>query len=136
VVANAAATYTAAFQALPPAQSANLALAKTGAMSGGNAVWNLTVGNQGPNAAQNVVVTDVLPSRVSFVSAPGCTYTGSTRTVRCELASLAQGGAASFTITTSVSGKGNGWITNTAQVSSSTPDPNTANNTATARLRP
>ena len=136
VVANAAATYTAAFQALPPAQSANLALAKTGAMSGGNAVWNLSVGNQGPNAAQNVVVTDVLPSRVSFVSAPGCTYTGSTRTVRCELASLAQGGAASFTITTSVSGKGNGWITNTAQVSSSTPDPNTANNTATARLRP
>jgi uncharacterized repeat protein (TIGR01451 family) len=136
VVANAAATYTAAFQALPPAQSANLALAKTGAMSGGNAVWNLSVGNQGPNSAQNVVVTDVLPSRVSFVSAPGCTYTGSTRTVRCELASLAQGGAASFTITTSVSGKGNGWITNTAQVSSSTPDPNTANNTATARVRP
>jgi uncharacterized repeat protein (TIGR01451 family) len=125
VIANAAATYTAAFQALPPAQSANLALAKTGAMSGGNAVWNLSVSNQGPNAAQTVVLTDVLPSRLSFLSAPGCTYTGSTRTVRCELASLAQGGAASFTITTSVSGKGNGWITNTAQVSSSTPDPNT-----------
>jgi uncharacterized repeat protein (TIGR01451 family) len=136
VVANAAATYTAAFQALPPVQSANLALAKSGAMSGGNAVWNLGVSNQGPNAAQAIVVTDVLPSRLSYVSAPGCTYTGSTRTVRCELASLAQGGAASFTITTSVSGKGNGWITNTAQVSSSTPDPSTANNTATARVRP
>jgi uncharacterized repeat protein (TIGR01451 family) len=136
VIANAATMYTAAYQALPPAQSANLALAKTGAMSGQNAVWTLSLSNQGPNAAQNVVLTDVLPSRLSLVSAPGCTYTSSTRTVRCELASLAQGGAASFTITTSVTGKGNGWITNTAQASSSTPDPNTANNTATARLRP
>jgi uncharacterized repeat protein (TIGR01451 family) len=136
VIAKAAAAYTAAFQALPPAQSANVALAKSAALSGGDAVWNLSVSNLGPNAAQTVVVTDVLPSRLSFVSAPGCTYTGSTRTVRCDLASLAQGGAASFTLTTSISAKGNGWITNTAQVSSSTPDPNTANNTATARVRP
>jgi uncharacterized repeat protein (TIGR01451 family) len=135
VVATPDATYTAAYQALPPAQSANLALAKTVAMSGQNAVWNMSVSNQGPNAAQTVVVTDVLPSRLAFISAPGCTYTSSTRTVRCVLASLAQGGTASFTLTTSV-GNGNGWITNTAQVSSSTPDPNTANNTATARIRP
>jgi hypothetical protein len=60
----------------------------------------------------------------------------STRTVRCEVASIAQGGTAAFTITTSITGKGNGWITNTAQVSSSTPDPNTTNNTATARVKP
>src|SRR4029453_17502432 len=78
VIATPAATYTAAYQALPPAQSANLTLAKTGAMSGPNAVWNLSVSNQGPNAAQNVVVTDVLPSRLSFVSAPGCTSASST----------------------------------------------------------
>jgi uncharacterized repeat protein (TIGR01451 family) len=131
VIASAAGTYTAAYQALP---GANLALAKTVTMSGQNVVWTLNLSNQGPNAAQTVVVTDVLPSRLSFVSAPGCTYASSTRTVRCELASLAQGGAASFAITTSV-GKGNGWITNTAQVSSSTPDPNTGNNTATARVK-
>jgi uncharacterized repeat protein (TIGR01451 family) len=136
VIASAAGTYTAAYQALPPAQSANLVLAKTGAMTGGNAVWNLNLSNQGPSAAQTVVVTDVLPSRLVFVSAPGCTYMSSTRTVRCEVSSLAQGGAASFTITTSVTGKGNGWITNTAQVSSATSDPNTTNNTSTARVRP
>jgi uncharacterized repeat protein (TIGR01451 family) len=93
------------------------------------------VTNQGPNAAQNVVVTDTLPSRLSLVSAPGCTYNSATRTVRCELLSLAQGGTASFTITTSVTGKGNGWITNTAQVSSSTTDPSTGNNTGSARIR-
>ena len=136
VIADAAATYTATYQALPPQQSANLALAKTGALSGSNAIWSLNVSNQGPSVAQAIIVTDTLPSRVSFVSAPGCTYNSSTRTVRCELASLAQGGAAPFTITTAVTGKGNGWITNTAQVSSSTPDPNTANNTATGRVKP
>jgi uncharacterized repeat protein (TIGR01451 family) len=121
--------------AVPSPQRADLALAKTGAMRGSNALWNLSVRNVGPNGAQNVVVTDTLPSRVSFVSALGCTYVSSTRTVRCGLAALAQSGTASFTITTSVSGKGNGWITNTAQTSSSTPDPSTANNIAGARVR-
>jgi hypothetical protein len=42
VIASAGGAYTAAYQARPPAQSANLVLAKTGAMTGGNAVWNLT----------------------------------------------------------------------------------------------
>jgi uncharacterized repeat protein (TIGR01451 family) len=133
VVATAAATYTAAYQA--PPQRADLGLMKTGAPSGSNVLWKVTVSNLGPNGAQNVVVTDTLPSRVSFVSAPGCTYVSSTRTVHCALASLAQSGTASFTITTSASGNGSGLITNTAQVSSSTPDPSTTNNTASARVR-
>jgi uncharacterized repeat protein (TIGR01451 family) len=135
IVANAAATYTAAYEALPAPPSADLALTKTGALNG-NATWTLRVDNLGPSVAQNVVVSDTLPARVSFVSAtPGCTYNGSTRTVRCEVASLAASTAASFTITTSITGKGSGWITNTAQVSSSTPDPSTGNNTASARVR-
>jgi uncharacterized repeat protein (TIGR01451 family) len=121
--------------AVPPPQRADFALVKTSAMSGSNVLWSLSVSNQGPSAAQDVVVTDTLPSRVSFISAPGCTYASSMRTVRCELSSLAQSGTGSFTITTSVSGNGNSWITNTAQVSSSTPDPSTANNTASARVR-
>jgi uncharacterized repeat protein (TIGR01451 family) len=109
-------------------------MAKTGALNG-VATWTLNVSNQGPGVAQNVVVTDTLPSRASFISAPGCTYNGSTRTVSCGVGSLAQSGTATFTITTSAPSKGNGWVTNTAQVSSSTPDPNTVNNTASARVR-
>jgi uncharacterized repeat protein (TIGR01451 family) len=135
IIASAASTYSATYQEVAPPQSADLALAKTVAPSGQNLVWSVGVTNQGPNAAQNVVVTDSLPSRLSLVSAPGCTYNSATRTVRCELLSLAQGGTASFTITTSVTGKGNGWITNTAQVSSSTTDPSTGNNTGSARIR-
>ena len=61
-----------------------------------------------------MVLTDTLPSRLSYTSAPGCTYASATRIVRCELASLAANATASFTITTSVTGKGNGWIVNTA----------------------
>jgi uncharacterized repeat protein (TIGR01451 family) len=132
ITASAAAAYTAAYQVVT---SANLALTKSGALNG-NAVWTLRVDNLGPSAAQDVVVTDTLPSRLSFDSAtPGCTYNGSTRIVRCAVASLGQSTSASFTITTSITGKGGGWITNTAQVSSSTPDPSTANNTASARVR-
>jgi uncharacterized repeat protein (TIGR01451 family) len=135
IVASAASTYSATYQEVAAPQSADLALAKTVAPSGQNLIWSVGVTNQGPDAAQNLVVTDTLPSRLSLVSAPGCTYNAATRTVRCELPSLAQGGTASFTITTSVTGKGNGWITNTAQVSSSTTDPSTGNNTGSARIR-
>jgi glucose/arabinose dehydrogenase len=131
VIASAPATYTATYQAVT---SANLALTKSGALNG-NAVWSLRVDNLGPNAAQNVVVTDTLPSRLSFVSAPGCTYDPSTRVVRCVVGSLAQSATVSYTITTAITGKGSGWITNTAQVVSSTADSNTANNTASARVR-
>jgi len=119
----------------PPPPSADLALAKAGTRSNSTAVWTLQVRNIGPGPAQSVVVMDTLPTRLSYTSAPGCTYANATRTVRCELASLAAGSSASFTITTSVGKGGNGWITNTAQVTTSTPDPSATNNSASARVR-
>ena len=131
IIANASATYTATFQAV----SADVGLEKTGRLTGTAATWTLTATNTGPLAAADVVVTDVLPSRLSFGSAPGCTYNMGTRTVRCATPSLANGVSAAFTVTTTVTGKGSGWITNTAQVASSTSDGNTANNTASARVR-
>ncbi len=118
----------------PPPPTADLALTKNGTLTNSTAVWALQARNTGPGSAQSVVVTDTLPSRLSYTSAPGCTYAIATRIVRCELASLASGSAATFTITTSI-GKGSGWVTNTAQVTSSTPDPNTTNNSSSARVR-
>jgi uncharacterized repeat protein (TIGR01451 family) len=133
VVATADATYTATYRVA----AADLQLAKTGSLSGSTATWTLTATNGGPLDATDVVVTDVLPSRLNYGAAsPGCTYDGATRTVRCTISSLANGASASFTITTATTGKGNGWITNTAQASSSTPDGNTGNNSASARVRP
>jgi hypothetical protein len=90
----------------------------------------------GPSPAQNVVVSDTLPSRLVFVSATaGCTYASVTRIVTCNAGTLANGASASFTILTTMSGAGGGWITNTAQVTSPTPDPAGANNTSTDRVR-
>jgi uncharacterized repeat protein (TIGR01451 family) len=133
IVADASATYTATYQA---AVNADTQIVKTGSKSGSTATWVIAVTNLGPSPAQNVVVTDTLPSRLDFVSATaGCTYASTTRVVTCDAGSLASGDNASFTITTTITGNGGGWITNTAQVTSSTADPATANNTSTDRVR-
>ncbi|MEV4416902.1 hypothetical protein [Catellatospora sp. NPDC049609] len=99
----------------------------------------------GPSDAQDVVVTDQLPLtaqnlQVLFTS-PECTYTAATHTVTCNLETLAAGATAQFVIKAKIKGNGGGAateilrpISNTATVSSSTPDPNLANNTNTAVL--
>ena len=134
IFANASATYTATYRTA----AADLSLAKTVSPPGSTATWTLSVNNDGPLDATGIVVTDVLPSRLTSptFTTPGCTYDSPTRTVRCTAGSLARGANVSFGFTTGFTGKGNGWITNTAAVSSSTPDSNTANNTASARVRP
>jgi uncharacterized repeat protein (TIGR01451 family) len=132
VVANTAGTYTATYEA---SANADLQIVKTGSSDGTTATWTLTVTNLGPSAAQNVSVADTLPSRLTYVSAPGCSYETATRVVTCTASSLAGGAATTFTITTTITGNGGGWITNTAQVSSATPDPVTTNNSSSARVR-
>jgi uncharacterized repeat protein (TIGR01451 family)/LPXTG-motif cell wall-anchored protein len=96
-------------------------------------VWRITVTNNGPNASQvPIVVTDVLPAGLTYVSASGrgwvCTATG--RTVVCEYAaSLAAGQSASFDLVTSFSAALTGTVDNTAVVEGT--DPNPDNNTST-----
>jgi uncharacterized repeat protein (TIGR01451 family) len=133
ITADQSATYLATYQAT----GADLRLVKSGALSGTTATWTLAVTNHGPDPAQGIVVTDTLPSRLTSPVLPaGCSYTASTRVVTCSYASLSVSSpTASFTIVTTVTGKGGGWITNTAQVTSSTPDPVTANNSSSARVR-
>jgi uncharacterized repeat protein (TIGR01451 family) len=97
---------------------------------GATAVYTLVATNNGPGAAQNVVVTDVLPAGVTLVSAPGCT---GTTTLTCPAGTLAASATATFTITVTVP-SAPATLTNTAQVSSTTPDPNTANNTSTLQV--
>jgi uncharacterized repeat protein (TIGR01451 family) len=133
IVASATATYTATYQARP---IADLRIVKTGSKNGSTATWTLGVTNLGPSTAQNVVVTDTLSSRLTFVSAPGCTYAASTRVVTCSLLALASGASASYTLTTTITGSTGGWIPNTAQVTSSTEDPVSSNNSSTDRVKP
>jgi titin len=116
--------------------TSDLSLTKTGSPNpvtvGGTLTYTITVNNSGPSTATNVTLTDTLPASVTFASATpsqgSCTQSGGT--VTCNLGSIADGGSAIVTIT--VTPNAAGTITNTATVSASESDPNSANNTATA----
>jgi uncharacterized repeat protein (TIGR01451 family) len=96
--------------------------------------YTIEVRNDGPDPANNVVVTDNLPGSsdvdvVSMTPSQGsCTQQGN-QPVNCDLGTLASGATATITIV--VTTKKAGTLTNTASVTSGEPDPQTANNTAT-----
>ena len=98
---------------------------------GGEITYTLTVFNDGPNAATNVTVTDDLPAGVSFVSASpeqgSCAEAGGV--VTCELGDRDVGGFTQIDIVVTTSQTGT--LTNTAQVHSNEPDPDTTDNTVT-----
>lgn len=91
--------------------------------------------------ANGVVMTDPLPGGTTFVSAStsvgSCSTptVGAGGTVQCNLGILSAGASATFTVVVKVrpSLLTLATFTNKATVSADTFDPNTANNTATAR---
>lgn len=117
---------------------ADLSITKTDSpdpvTAGSTLTYTLAVANAGGSAASDAVVTDTLPAGTTFVSAASggtfsCSEAGGT--VTCTAASFAAGAADTITITLLAPANG-GTISNTASISSATPDPNTANNSATA----
>ncbi|MFN0087487.1 MAG: M64 family metallopeptidase [Blastocatellia bacterium] len=107
--------------------------------TGSVVTYNLTVSNGGPLAAANVVVTDNLPTGLTFASCDVsggtggvCGGSGNSRTI--SFASLASGASASITLTATVNcSVANGAvISNAATVTSTTSDPDPSNNSATA----
>jgi CSLREA domain-containing protein len=95
---------------------------------GGLLTTTLTVDNDGPEDAVAVVVTDSLPSEVSFDSASSSqgSCTESSGTVTCDLGDLAAGDSATVTITATADAEGT--VTNSASVASSTEDPDQSDN--------
>ncbi|MDX6678590.1 MAG: hypothetical protein QOE31_2642, partial [Solirubrobacteraceae bacterium] len=117
--------------------SADLEITKTVAdatiAQGQTAVYTLTLTNNGPSAASSVELDDDLPAGVTFVSlaAPagfGCTTpaVGATGLVTCTAATLADGAVATFTLTVRAADVGT--QSNTAEISSETPDPGETDN--------
>jgi uncharacterized repeat protein (TIGR01451 family) len=122
-----------------PTQQADIAVEKTAStptpVIGSNVIFTLKATNNGPAAATNVQVTDLLPTGFAFVSAvPGQgTYTSGTGI--WALGNLAANASAQLQITARVLTTGN--YTNTATRTASTPvDANAANDTATATVTP
>ncbi|MBM3226470.1 MAG: DUF11 domain-containing protein, partial [Candidatus Tectomicrobia bacterium] len=119
-------------------QGADLAIAKLAAPNpvpvGSDLTYTLTVTNNGPDDATGVVLTDTLPTGVTWQTSTTSqgTCTG-TSTVTCALGTLAHGATASVSIvvvdTRAILVPVT--ISNTATVTSASSDPETANNTVT-----
>ncbi len=101
--------------------------------AGNDVTYTLTAHNDGPDAAAGVTVSDPLPAGLSLVSAtPSQGTCAGTDTVTCDLGAVEAGAAHDVTVTiVAAVAPGTGpTITNTAGVSSSTPDPTSANDQA------
>ncbi|MDX2005369.1 MAG: DUF11 domain-containing protein, partial [Meiothermus sp.] len=119
----------------PPPPQADLGVIKSAGVpqveTGRNAVFTLTVGNTGPDAATGVTLTDTLPAGLEFVSAsPAATRSGNTLT--WNLGNLAKDERR--TLTLEVRGQTPGRQLNTASVRGNERDPNPNNNRDQATL--
>ena len=125
------------------ATSADLLLSKTDTPdpvnAGSNLSYQITLTNSGPSNAASATFTDTLPADTTFVSLSTtgpwtCTTpgVGTTGTVTCTNPSY--GGVDFFTLVVNVSQyvPAGTVLSNTATLSSATPDPNGANNSSTA----
>ncbi|MEK6206025.1 MAG: DUF11 domain-containing protein [Chloroflexota bacterium] len=123
--------------------AADLSVTKTDSpdpvLAGINLTYTITISNAGPDDAEQVSVSDVIPANTTFVSitAPGwMTSTpaaGDIGTVIARRPRLADEASATFTLVVKVNGDtpAGTTITNTATVRSATSDPNSANDSDT-----
>jgi uncharacterized repeat protein (TIGR01451 family) len=127
------------------AQSADLSvtISNPTVIAGNNVTYTISVQNSGTDLATLMSLNDPLPAGTSFVSmtqnsGPSLSCTtpavGGGGTVTCSTATLPVGAAATFELVLAVGANvaGGTTISNTATVSSATPDPVGVNNAATA----
>ena len=94
--------------------------------------YQITVSNNGPSKALNAVVTDNLPDikQAIYQSDTGGCVKSTPTTLVCNMGDLALGQTRTFFVYVLIKGS-QGNVSNTASVTSSTPDPNLANNSST-----
>jgi len=124
---------------LAPSADLSIIKAHSGDFTAGLAgTYTMTVSNGGPSAAAAPTVTDTLPAGLTFSSGGNSAWScaGAAQVVTCTSASaIAEGASSSFPLTVSVSPSAAPGVTNTASVTSATPDPVPANNSASDMTR-
>ncbi len=114
-------------------ERANLGVTKTapgGVATGGSYAYQLGASNAGPDDATAVIVTDVLPAGITFVSST-CGATASGQTVTWSIGNLANGGTASCELTVNNASATCSAVSNTATISGAELDPVSGNNSST-----
>lgn len=118
----------------PAGPQADLGIVKTapsGVITGANFTYVLTASNAGPVDATAVVVTDVLPAGVNFVtSSCGATNVGST--VTWNVGALANAANQACTLTVALAGASCISVSNTATIAGAEGDPVAGNNSSTS----
>ncbi|MDQ1692210.1 MAG: hypothetical protein QOD87_2318, partial [Pseudonocardiales bacterium] len=98
--------------------------------------WTVTVTNNGPSTAVAPVVSDTVPSAVTGVSIPtvppGWTCAAVGQDVSCQAASIPSQTSVTFTIGGDLAEQFTGDLLNAASVTSTTDDPDLANNVSTS----
>ena len=118
--------------------AADLALTKVASPTSvdvhGEVTYTLTATNAGPDSAKAALVTDELPAGESYVNnSGGCSDAG--QTVTCALGDLANGATRTIRLVVRIElALAAQSVTNTAEVSSETPDPEAADNIAAATI--
>lgn len=102
---------------------------------GGSVTYTITASNAGPSNAPTSTVADTFPAALTCtwtcVGAGGGTCTAAGSGNINDSVALPAGGSVTYTASCSISGAASGSLANTATVSSTTTDPNPANNSAT-----
>jgi uncharacterized repeat protein (TIGR01451 family) len=139
--ANLSLTKTAAPVTPPgctPAQATQAGTTTPCVLHGQNVTYTLAEANAGPDTATTPTITDTLPAGQSFVSSDdGCTAAGTPVVVTCPTADLPSGSSDTIHIVASTAGvpaplTGPLAQTDNASVGSTTGDPDTSNNAASA----
>ena len=123
----------------PQASQANLSITKTAPATiirGQDITYQFTASNAGPDSATTVVITDPIPSGLTYVTSTGnVTCTQSSGTLSCAVGTLAANANVTFSVVFTVGAVSSctpSTLTNTATITGDQTDPVTTNNQATA----
>ncbi len=121
--------------------TADVSITKTDGVTesspGARMTYTVNVSNAGPSTATNVVVTDVLATILHnatwtcTVTSGSCPNASGTGSLSETIPALAPNAVATFRISARVDFEATGTLTNTASVTSTEPDADTTNNSAT-----
>jgi uncharacterized repeat protein (TIGR01451 family)/fimbrial isopeptide formation D2 family protein len=116
----------------PVTTSADLSIVKTAAsgpyVAGQSVTYTIAVTNAGPSVARDVIVSDAVPAGMTITDISGTGWTCDDATGLCDRATLPLG-TSTITVTAAIDSAvpDASLLTNTATVTSSTPDPTTPN---------